>query len=97
MAYWVLGPAEDGPAASSREDRRVRKVIGHTVESIGYVIAAQGFVSFASQTFLGKDWGWLRNVVDLPSAAYLGILLGGLALVGLGVRTRKASGRQEAV
>ncbi|MFG2899764.1 hypothetical protein ACGFZH_22105 [Streptomyces zaomyceticus] len=75
----------------------MRKVIGYTVESIGYVIAAQGFVSFASQAFLGNDWGWLRNVVDLPSAAYLGIVVVGIALVGIGVWTRKGAGRHEAV
>jgi len=67
----------------------VRTTIGYTVESIGYVVGAQGLVSFASQTFFGTEWGWLHKVVDLPSVAYLGILVVGLALVAAGVRTRK--------
>ncbi|MGW1117702.1 hypothetical protein ACWD5B_11415 [Streptomyces tanashiensis] len=67
----------------------MRTTIGYTVESIGYVIGAQGLVSFASQTFFGTEWGWLHKVVDLPSAAYLGILAVGLALIAVGVRTRK--------
>ncbi|MFC9581564.1 hypothetical protein ACFVJ8_01715 [Streptomyces yangpuensis] len=73
----------------------MRTIIGYTVESIGYVVAAQGVVSFASQTFFGTEWGWLHKVVDLPSAAYLGIVVLGLALVAGGVKTRKASERRE--
>ncbi|MEV4190213.1 hypothetical protein [Streptomyces toxytricini] len=72
----------------------MRKTIGYTVESIGYVVGAQGLVSFASQTLFGTEWGWLHKVVDLPSAAYLGITVAGLALVVVGVKTRKASDRQ---
>ncbi|WP_329286584.1 hypothetical protein [Streptomyces sp. NBC_00691] len=72
----------------------MRTTIGYTLESIGYVIGAQGLVSFASQTLFGTEWGWIHKVVDLPSAAYLGILLGGLALVVGGVRTRKAAEHQ---
>ncbi|MFB6511077.1 hypothetical protein [Streptomyces virginiae] len=67
----------------------MRTTIGYTLESIGYVVGAQGLVSFASQTFFGTEWGWLHKVVDLPSAAYLGIVAVGLALVVTGVRTRK--------
>ncbi|WP_314246419.1 hypothetical protein [Streptomyces sp. DSM 40907] len=74
----------------------MRTTIGYTVESIGYVIGAQGLVSFASQTFFGTEWGWMHKVVDLPSVAYLGILIGGLALIVAGVKTRKASERQAA-
>ncbi|MFE5719971.1 hypothetical protein ACFYYM_13940 [Streptomyces erythrochromogenes] len=75
----------------------MRTTIGYTVESIGYVIGAQGLVGFGSQAFFGTEWGWLHKVVDLPPAAYLGIVAVGLALVVLGVRTRKAPGRREAV
>ncbi|MFF5488955.1 hypothetical protein ACFY7Y_16045 [Streptomyces virginiae] len=67
----------------------MRTTIGYTLESIGYVVGAQGLVSFASQTFFGTEWGWLHKVVDLPSAAYLGVVAVGLALVVTGVRTRK--------
>ncbi|MFB6823387.1 hypothetical protein ACFCXA_17575 [Streptomyces virginiae] len=67
----------------------MRTTIGYTLESIGYVVGAQGLVSFASQTFFGTEWGWLHKVVDLPSAAYLSIVAMGLALVVTGVRTRK--------
>ncbi|MEU9253801.1 hypothetical protein AB0D66_18325 [Streptomyces sp. NPDC048270] len=74
----------------------MRTTIGYTVESIGYVIGAQGLVSFASQTLFGTEWGWLHKVVDLPSTAYLGVVLAGLALVGGGMKTRKAPERQEA-
>ncbi|WP_030317195.1 hypothetical protein [Streptomyces flavochromogenes] len=70
--------------------------IGYTAESVGYVIGAQGLVSFASQTLFGTEWGWLHKVVDLPPAASLGIVAVGLALVLVGVKTRKAPARQEA-
>ncbi|MGW6575534.1 hypothetical protein ACWGAN_25700 [Streptomyces sp. NPDC054945] len=73
----------------------MRTTIGYTLESIGYVVGAQGLVSFASQTFFGTEWGWLHKIVDLPSAAYLGILAVGLALVLAGVRTRKAPARRK--
>ncbi|MCX5231177.1 hypothetical protein ABZY16_29915 [Streptomyces sp. NPDC006553] len=73
----------------------MRTTIGYTLESIGYVIGAQGLVSFASQTLFGTEWGWLHKVVDLPSAAYLGILVVGLALVVGGVKTRKAAEREK--
>ncbi|MET3985276.1 hypothetical protein [Streptomyces sp. PvR034] len=66
----------------------MRTTIGYTLESIGYVVGAQGLVSFASQTFFGTEWGWLHKVVTLPPTAYLGIVGAGLALVTLGVRTR---------
>ncbi|WP_405447445.1 hypothetical protein [Streptomyces erythrochromogenes] len=68
----------------------MRTTIGYTIESIGYVIGAQGVVSFASQIFFGTEWGWLHKVADLPSTAYLGIVAVGLALVVAGMRTRKA-------
>lgn len=74
----------------------MRTTIGYTLESIGYVIGAQGLVSFASQTFFGTEWGWLHKVVDLPSAAYLALVAVGLALVLGGVKTRKAAERPEA-
>ncbi len=74
----------------------MRTTIGYTVESIGYVIGAQGLVSFASQTFFGTEWGWMHNVVDLPSTAYLGIVAVGLALIVGGIKTRKAPERQRA-
>lgn len=67
----------------------MRTTIGYILESIGYVVGAQGLIGFASQTFFGTEWGWIHKVVDLPSAAYLGILAVGLALVVTGVRTRK--------
>ncbi|MFF2194287.1 hypothetical protein [Streptomyces sp. NPDC058157] len=73
----------------------MRTTIGYTLESIGYVIGAQGLVSFASQAFFGTEWGWMHKVVDLPSTAYLGVAAVGLALVVGGVRTRRAAGRQE--
>ncbi|MFJ3910172.1 hypothetical protein EDE04_4848 [Streptomyces sp. 2132.2] len=72
----------------------MRTTIGYTLESIGYVVGAQGLVSFASQTFFGTEWGWLHKVVDLPSAAYLGMAVAGLALVVTGVKTRKPPGPQ---
>ncbi|MFE1558517.1 hypothetical protein ACFW6V_26505 [Streptomyces sp. NPDC058734] len=75
----------------------MRTTIGYTIESIGYVIGAQGLVSFASRTFFGTEWGWMHKIVDLPSSAYLGVIAVGLALVAVGVKTRKAPGRQEAV
>ncbi|MFF9980835.1 hypothetical protein [Streptomyces erythrochromogenes] len=68
----------------------MRTTIGYTIESIGYVIGAQGVVGFASQTFFGTEWGWLHKVADLPSTAYLGIVAVGLVLVVAGTRTRKA-------
>ncbi|MFF8271394.1 hypothetical protein ACF059_28975 [Streptomyces sp. NPDC016562] len=74
----------------------MRKTIGYTVESIGYVVGAQGLVSFVSQTLFGTEWGWLHKLVDLPSAAYLGITVAGLALIVGGVRTRKAPHHQAA-
>ncbi|MEV0992558.1 hypothetical protein [Streptomyces sp. NPDC049949] len=73
----------------------MRTTIGYTVESIGYVIGAQGLVSFVSQTFFGTEWGWLHKLVDLPSTAYLGVVVAGLALVLAGVKTRKAPPGQE--
>lgn len=73
----------------------MRTTIGYTVESIGYVVGAQGLVSFASQTFFGTEWGWMHKVVDLPSTAYLGVVVVGLLLVVGGVKTRKASQQQE--
>lgn len=74
----------------------MRTTIGYTAESIGYVVGAQGLVSFASQTFFGTEWGWMHKVVDLPSTAYLGILAVGLALIVGGVKTRKTPQRQKA-
>ncbi|MEU8525595.1 MULTISPECIES: hypothetical protein [Streptomyces] len=71
----------------------MRATIGYTVESIGYVVGAQGLVSFASQTLFGTEWGWMHKVVDLPSIAYLGIVVAGLALIVGGVKTRKAAER----
>ncbi|WP_327286386.1 MULTISPECIES: hypothetical protein [unclassified Streptomyces] len=73
----------------------MRTTIGYTVESIGYVVGAQGVVSFASQTFFGTEWGWMHKVVDLPSTGYLGIVVVGLAFIVSGVKMRKAPGRQE--
>ncbi|MFE2283138.1 hypothetical protein ACFXDJ_03025 [Streptomyces sp. NPDC059443] len=73
----------------------MRTTIGYTVESIGYVIGAQGLVSFASQALFGTEWGWMHKVVDLPSTAYLGIAVVGLALIVGGVKTRKAPEHQE--
>ncbi|WP_411102872.1 hypothetical protein [Streptomyces sp. cmx-4-9] len=80
----------------------MRTTIGYTVESIGYVVGAQGLVSYASQTFFGTEWGWLHKVVDLPSPAYLGVIAAGLALIATGMKTRKAplrgrSGRSSGV
>ncbi|WP_060180354.1 MULTISPECIES: hypothetical protein [Streptomyces] len=74
----------------------MRTAIGYTVESIGYVVGVQGLLGFASRTFFGTEWGWLHKVVDLPPAAHLGIAAVGLALVVVGVRTRKAAGLGEA-
>lgn len=75
-----------------REAGPVRTTIGYTLESIGYVIGAQGVVGFASQRFFGTEWGWLHKVADLPSNAYLGVVAVGLALIAVGVRTRKTAG-----
>ncbi|MFG2482953.1 hypothetical protein ACGFSI_09340 [Streptomyces virginiae] len=71
----------------------MRTTIGYTLESIGYVVGAQGLVSFASQTFFGTEWGWLHKIVDLPSTAYLGIVALGAVLVVAGVKTRKTPDR----
>ncbi|MET8451662.1 hypothetical protein [Streptomyces sp. NPDC005209] len=73
----------------------MRTTIGYTAESIGYVVGAQGLVSFASQTFFGTEWGWLHKLVDLPSTAYLGIVAVGLALIAGGVKTRKTPQHQK--
>ncbi|CAM5658505.1 hypothetical protein [Streptomyces avidinii] len=73
----------------------MRVIIGYTVESIGYVVGAQGFVSFVSQALFGTEWGWMHKVVDLPSTAYLGVVAVGLALVVVGVKMRKAPQRRE--
>ncbi|MFF1713127.1 hypothetical protein [Streptomyces sp. NPDC058268] len=73
----------------------MRTTIGYTAESIGYVVGAQGLVSFASQAFFGTEWGWMHKVVDLPSTAYLGIVAVGLALIVGGVKTRKMPQRQK--
>ncbi|MFF8271917.1 hypothetical protein ACF059_31755 [Streptomyces sp. NPDC016562] len=72
----------------------MRTTIGYTVESIGYVVGAQGLVSFASQACFGTEWGWLHKLVALPSPAYLGIAAAGLALVVAGARTRKTPRRE---
>ncbi|WP_329201769.1 MULTISPECIES: hypothetical protein [unclassified Streptomyces] len=72
----------------------MRTTIGYTMESIGYVVGAQGLVSFVSQAFFGTEWGWMHKVADLPSTAYLGIVVVGLALIVAGVKTRKAPERQ---
>ncbi|GHE09675.1 hypothetical protein [Streptomyces alanosinicus] len=74
----------------------MRTTIGYTVESIGYVVGAQGLVSFVSRTFFGTEWGWMHKVVDLSSTAYLGIAVVGLALIVGGVKARNAPERQEA-
>ncbi|MGW1050812.1 hypothetical protein ACWDBD_28995 [Streptomyces sp. NPDC001118] len=74
----------------------MRTTIGYTAESIGYVVGAQGVVSFASQTLFGTEWGWMHKVVDLPSPAYLGIVAVGLALIVGGVKMRKPPQRQKA-
>ncbi|MFD0078403.1 hypothetical protein ACFVIY_38930 [Streptomyces sp. NPDC127166] len=73
----------------------MRTTIGYTLESIGYVVGAQGLVSFASQTFFDTEWGWMHKVVDLPSTAYLGVVVVGLVLIVGGVKMRKAPERQE--
>ncbi|MEU6314558.1 hypothetical protein [Streptomyces sp. NPDC047014] len=75
----------------------MRTAIGYTVESIGYVIGAQGFIGFASRAFFGaeEEWGWLHKVVDLPPGGYLGILAAGLVLIAAGVGTRKTPRRRE--
>ncbi|MFE1411137.1 hypothetical protein ACIGFK_19520 [Streptomyces sp. NPDC085524] len=74
----------------------MRTTIGYTIESIGYVVGAQGLISFASQTFFGTEWGWMHKIVDLPSSAYLGVVALGLLLILGGVKTRKTPARQEA-
>ncbi|MER6388513.1 hypothetical protein ABT236_08540 [Streptomyces sp. NPDC001523] len=74
----------------------MRTTIGYTVESIGYVIGAQGLVSFASMTFFGTEWGWMHKIIDLPSVAYLGIIALGLALIVGGMKTRKTPRRPTA-
>ncbi|WP_328296540.1 hypothetical protein OG389_01170 [Streptomyces sp. NBC_00435] len=74
----------------------MRTIIGYIVESIGYVVGAQGLLSFASQALFGTEWGWMHKVVDLPSTAYLGIATVGLALIVGGVMTRKTSQGQKA-
>ncbi|MER7622993.1 hypothetical protein [Streptomyces sp. NPDC126503] len=73
----------------------MRITIGYTLESIGYVVGAQGLISFASQTFFGAEWGWTHKVVDLPSTAYLALVALGAALVITGMRTRKAAERRK--
>ncbi|MEU7062817.1 hypothetical protein [Streptomyces sp. NPDC046161] len=73
----------------------MRTTIGYTLESIGYVVGAQGLVTFASRTLFGTEWGWIPKVVDLPSTAYLGFVAVGLALVIAGVKTRKTPQRQK--
>lgn len=74
----------------------MRTTIGYTLESMGYVVGAQGVVSFVSQTFFGTEWGWMHKLVDLPPTAYLGVVVVGLVLIAGGVRMRKAPDRQEA-
>lgn len=73
----------------------MRTTIGYTVESIGYVVGAQGLVSFISQTVFGTEWGWMHKLVDLPSTAYLGVTVVGLALIVVGVKTRRVPERRE--
>lgn len=75
----------------------MRTTIGYTVESIGYVVGAQGLVSLVSKPLFGTQWGWMHKVVDLPPAAYLGVVAVGLALIAAGARTRKAPRRRKAV
>ncbi|MFF3695445.1 hypothetical protein [Streptomyces sp. NPDC002221] len=75
----------------------MRTTIGYTVESIGYVVGAQGLVSLVSKPLFGTQWGWMHKVVDLPPAAYLGVVAVGLALIAAGARTRKAARRRKAV
>ncbi|WP_369394820.1 hypothetical protein AB5J72_50590 [Streptomyces sp. CG1] len=73
----------------------MRATIGYTAESIGYVVGAQGLVSFASQTLFGTEWGWMHKLVDLPSTGYLGIVAVGLALIVGGVKVRKLPQREK--
>ncbi|MGV4987888.1 hypothetical protein ACVB8X_40465 [Streptomyces sp. NRAIS4] len=73
----------------------MRTTIGYTAESIGYVVGAQGLVSFASQTLFDTEWGWMHKLVDLPSTAYLGIVAVGLALIVGGVKMRRTPQRQK--
>ncbi|MFD7027758.1 hypothetical protein ACFWAR_06985 [Streptomyces sp. NPDC059917] len=75
----------------------MRTTIGYILESIGYVVGAQGLIGFGSRTFFDTEWGWLHKVVDLPPAAYLGIVAVGLVLVVVGVRTRRTPRHQETV
>ncbi|MFE3582490.1 hypothetical protein [Streptomyces vinaceus] len=75
----------------------MRATIGYTLESIGYVVGAQGLVGFASRTFFGTEWGWLHKIADLPPAADLGIVAAGLALVAAGLRTRRPPGHRKPV
>ncbi|KJY35293.1 MULTISPECIES: hypothetical protein [Streptomyces] len=73
----------------------MRTTIGYTIESIGYVVGAQGLISFGSQAFFGTEWGWMHKVVGLPTSAYLGVFAVGLVLVAIGVRTRKGPARRK--
>ncbi|GAA2995443.1 hypothetical protein GCM10020229_04970 [Kitasatospora albolonga] len=69
----------------------MRTTIGYTIESIGYVVGAQGLLGFVSRTFFGAEWGWVHKLVELPPPAHLGVVAAGAALVIGGVRLRRES------
>ncbi|MGW4649731.1 hypothetical protein [Kitasatospora sp. NPDC004289] len=74
----------------------MRITIGYIIESIGYVVGAQGLIGFVSRTFFGVEWGWAHKLVDLPSPAYLGAVAAGAALVLGGMRLRRQPGGRSA-
>ncbi|MFI5527725.1 hypothetical protein ACIA8O_04120 [Kitasatospora sp. NPDC051853] len=74
----------------------MRITIGYIIESLGYVVGAQGLLGFVSRTFFGAEWGWLHKIVELPSPAHLGVVAGGAVLVLGGMRLRKTPDPQSA-
>jgi hypothetical protein len=61
-------------------------------EILGFIVLVQGFGAFVARTFFDRDWGLLHRMIELPTAAYLGVGLAGLALIGWAQVDRKRQG-----
>ncbi|MFD8546715.1 hypothetical protein [Streptomyces sp. NPDC059649] len=56
---------------------------------IGFIAMLQGAMGFIGKTFFDGAWGLLAHWFDLPSVAYLGLILAGAALAVWGEMDKK--------
>ncbi len=56
-------------------------IVGRMRQIIGVFVAIQGLLGFVGGTFSDGPWGLLHRWVDIPSWAYLGLVLAGAVLV----------------